>query len=184
MQQLTQKKIKQLLHYNSFTGVFTWEINRNGQPEKGKVAGYKHPRGYIGIMIDGKSYYAHRLAWLYTYGYLPEHQVDHKNGICSDNRISKLRHVTNRCNLQNQRIHINNTSGFPGVHWYKKYKKWSAQIRINSKRYHLGYYNSPLEAALARYTTEVQCPQWTCNYRSELVKAIKISWPEFQPGRV
>jgi hypothetical protein len=57
--------------------------------------------GYLRITVLGKSYYAHRLAWFYMNGEWPD-QIDHINGIKSDNRIENLRNVTVQQNNQNK----------------------------------------------------------------------------------
>jgi len=176
---LTQDRLKELLSYDPDSGKFTWKISRGGV-RAGSVADSLNSLGYIRIGVDGKTYKAHRLAWLYTYGYDPEHGIDHKNGIRNDNRISNLREVSQVCNMQNTKVSSNNTSGFPGVSWQKQRQKWVAQIMVQGKKYGLGYYEDPLDAALARYTEEIQNPNWTCNHRSELVRAIKAQWPKFR----
>jgi hypothetical protein len=177
---LTQNELKKHLHYDPDTGLFTWLVKSNSHVNIGDVAGsLSSVDGYIRIGINGKGYLAHRLACLYMEGYLPEYEVDHKFGIRHDNRWTELLHVTKSCNLQNQKIRKDNTSGFPGVSWYKWTKTWVSNIKIDKKRINLGYYNTPLDAALARFTFEVWCDKWKCNYRSELVKAIKDIWPEF-----
>ena len=172
---LTQKRLKELLHYDPETGVFTWLYGCY----RGKVAGGLDQEGYRTIRISKKEYRAHRLAFLYVEGYLPEYQVDHKNGNRDDNRWSNLRHVTQACNNQNRVVQVNNRSGFPGVHYQELGKGWVARLKVGYVRYYHGFYRSPLEAALARLTAEVQCPMWTCNHRSEIVRAIKKVWPEF-----
>lgn len=78
------------------------------------------------------------------------------------------------------KINGKNTSGFTGVSYSKYHEKWESYIKVNGKRIHLGYYTTPFEAALARFTFEVQCSRWKCDYNSELVKAIKAEWPEFK----
>jgi len=176
---LTQDRLKELLDYDPETGEFVWKISKRGI-RAGSVAGTLKPIGYICIRVDGKLYRAHRLAWLYTYGYFPENQIDHLNGIRDDNRITNLREVSQFCNMQNQKTRSDNTSGFPGVCWRKQRRKWKAQIQIQGKRYGLGYYDTALDAALARYIEEIWNPNWTCNHRSELIKAIKKTWPEFE----
>ena len=177
---ITQSRLKELLSYDPDSGIFIWKISTNNRVKSGSFAGSLRLDDYIEIMVDGKKYQAHRLAWLYTHGYDTENQIDHLNGIRNDNRISNLREVSQSCNLQNQKINSNNTSGFPGVTWVKRKQKWVAQIQIQGKVHGLGYYDTALDAALARYTEEVWNSNWTCNHRSELVKAIKKSWPEFQ----
>ena len=87
---LSQKKLKELLHYNPETGVFTWKsANKKylksqhaaavwkGQKE-GKSAGSIRKRSgkrYIDIRICGKCYLAHRLAWLYSTGKFPPEEI-------------------------------------------------------------------------------------------------------------
>jgi hypothetical protein len=100
---LTQARLKELLHYNPDTGIFTWASAPNLSIVIGTEAGTGH-EGYIRIKLDGKSYLAHRLAFLYVDGYMPERQVDHKFGNTEDNRYRELRPVTQMCNSQNCKL--------------------------------------------------------------------------------
>lgn len=174
---ITQKELKRLVSYDPLTGLFTRIVNSGGRCKAGDIAGCIS-NGYIRISISYKRILAHKLAWLYMEGYFPEHQIDHKNGIRNDNRWSNLRHVTRICNMQNMKMYDTNKSGFPGVS--KHMNKWRSGVKINKKRVFLGLYDSPLEAALARFTIEIWCPKWSCNHRSELTLAIKDAWPEFK----
>lgn len=176
---LTQAELKRQFHYNPDTGGFTRLISKKGTKAGPIIKSFTINDKYVQIGINGKKYYAHQLACLYMEGYLPEYDMDHKYGIKGDNRWSQLQHATRSCNMQNQAIHSNNKSGFPGIYWFSQGNKWRSYIKIRGKRIHLGYYEDILEAALARFTFEVQCPLWKCNYRSELVKAIISVWPEF-----
>lgn len=176
---LTQEQLKRALHYNPDTGEFTWVMPFSRKIAPGSRAGCKNSEGYIIIGVNGKRYHAHRLAWLYMEGYFPEHQIDHKKGIRDDNRWSQISHATHACNMQNTKISKNNTSGFPGVYRNDTKGRWRASISIGGKTLFCGLYENALDAALARFAVEQQCSKWTCNHRSELARAIKATWSEF-----
>ena len=139
---ITQEKLKELLSYDKDAGVFTWAVRRRGVAV-GAVAGYNRLDGYIQLMAEGKLHYAHRIAWLYVYGELPKDQIDHINGVKTDNRICNLRLATNQENQHNKSSpRTDNTSGFLGVSWSKPAKKWRADIRINGRKKNLGFFNT------------------------------------------
>jgi hypothetical protein len=96
------------------------------------------------IWIDGKRYYAHRLAWLYMTGKFPDQQIDHIDQDGTHNIWRNLREATNTQNAANSRRR-NNASGFKGVFWQRS-RRWRASIMVNSRRIHLGYFNTPEEA--------------------------------------
>lgn len=145
---LTQSRLREVLEYQPETGIF---IRISGYQKRiGKVAGRVHPkRGYREIHIDGKLYYAHRLAWLYMTGEWPKDEVDHKNHIRDDNKWSNLRDVTASVNQQNRiACQKNSKSGFLGVKKHERCKSrpWQAQIKSNGKILSLGYFSTPEEA--------------------------------------
>lgn len=142
-------RLRELLHYDAETGVFTWLVNR-GPARIGAIAGSKTGHGYIVISIDCQRYYAHRLAWLYVFEEWPEDQIDHKNGNGCDNRIANIRECTNAQNCQNLGVHRSNTSGLTGVRWDQSRSKWAAQIRKGGKIIPLGRFNTK-EAAYQAY---------------------------------
>lgn len=76
--------------------------------------------------------------------------VDHINGDTLDNRRCNLRVCTKGQNQMNMRRNSRNTSGYRGVHWNKKNKKWTAMIRVANKKHYLGLFES-VEAAAAAY---------------------------------
>jgi len=84
-----KSRCEELLSYDPYTGVFTRKITR-GSASAGSVAGHVRRDGYMQICIDGKDHLSHHLAFLVTYGYLPE-VLDHVNGLRTDNRIANLR---------------------------------------------------------------------------------------------
>ena len=154
---LTQKRLKELLHYNPITGIFIWKVSRQCVP-KGRPAGCCN-LGYVVIKIAGRSYKAHRLAWLYTYGYLPENPLDHIDRKPLNNAIANLREVSRSCNVRNTGNHKCNTSGVKGVSWREALSKWEASISIECKSIHLGRHDCLLEAACHRLAAE-QAEDW------------------------
>lgn len=149
--ELTILRLKELLYYNSETGIFTWKINRRGAVRAGQMAGNLHPDGYVNIKIDGVIYGAHRLAWLYQTGNWPIDQVDHRNGIRNANQFINLRNVPAVINMQNvRRVRTNKVSSqLIGAVWCKRSQKWMSQLQMNGSRKHLGYFDSDLAAHAA-----------------------------------
>jgi len=163
--QLTQSRLKELLHYDPETGVFKWNVSR-GRSIPGSIAGYKRENGYIRIIIDYKKYYASRLAFFYMEGYFPEYDIDHLNRIRWDNRWGNLRHVNRRCNSRNRSISSLNTSGVTGVQWYSLDKRWVSKITIKGKTLYLGMSKNFKEAVRARWDAEVKYGFPNCNTTS------------------
>lgn len=79
-----------------------------------------------------------------------DEDVDHINGDTLDNRISNLRVCTRSQNLFNSKLNNRNSSGFKGVSYNKKCKKWTAYITVNYKTVYLGLFTTPEEAYKAR----------------------------------
>lgn len=88
------------------------------------------------------------MAWIYCFGEIPDGlQIDHINGIKTDNRICNLRLVNGQSdNLQNICIKSNNKSGYTGVYFNKRDKVWLAQIGLNKKRKTIGTFATAKEA--------------------------------------
>lgn len=56
---LTQERLREVLHYDPDTGIFTFVKGRR----KGKVAGTRHDgRGFLKVSIDNERHLLHRLA--------------------------------------------------------------------------------------------------------------------------
>ena len=148
---LTVSRVRELLHYQPETGVFTWLFITSNRVKVGDVAGGFDAEGYRRISIDGHNYKAHRLAWLYVHGKWPVDQIDHIDCQKNNNRLCNLREATGSGNQQNQRAPgRGNTSGFLGVSWSVRAKKWKAQITVNGKKIYLGYFPAA-ELAHAAY---------------------------------
>lgn len=152
----TQVTFSDLLDYDPETGVFTWKA-RNVRPSHvrtdkgwnsrraGTVAGTLKDNGYLRIRVGGTHVYAHRLALFFINGRWPPEDVDHANGLRTDNRAANLREATRSQNCANARKPKNNKSGFKGV-CKAANGKWVAQIGGNSQVKFLGHFDTPEEA--------------------------------------
>jgi hypothetical protein len=149
---ITQSRLKQLLHYDPHTGVFTWKVRPSNCIRVGDVAG-RNCNGYVRIQINSVRHYAHRLAFLYMLGKVPD-EVDHINHTRDDNRWCNLRAATSSVNSKNQSMNKTNTSGITGVGWSAQCNKWHAQIKINGKSINLGRFHDLNKAKAARRQAE------------------------------
>lgn len=139
---ITREDVAALLSYDERSGVFTWR-------KSGSRAGKVQSRGYVQILIRGRAYYAHRLAWFYVHGEWPPSQIDHINCEKADNRIANLRLATRSQNQANRGVQPNNTSGFKGVTWCGPRGKWRAEIKVNRRKVCLGSFERLEDAAVA-----------------------------------
>ena len=146
---LTAERLREILHYDPETGVFTWRVKANKRINIGDTAGRINHHGYVVIGVYGNRWQAHRLAWLYTTGSVPKDQVDHINGVRSDNRISNLRDVSGGVNQQNRRSsQKHNRLGIMGV--VSQGSGYMARIRVGGILHRLGTFKTP-ELAHAAY---------------------------------
>jgi len=147
IEDLTAERLRKKLKYDLDTGHFYWRRKWASGCRTDKPAGGPDcNKGYHVIKVDGRRYYAHRLAWLYTFGSWPLHYIDHINQDRSDNRIANLRPATeseNSCN----RIGMS-ASGVKGVYWTDE--GWATMIQKDGKRTWLGKFQS-LEQARITY---------------------------------
>lgn len=79
----------------------------------------------------------------------PGEQIDHINGIKRDNHRSNLRKCTPKDNPKNCKTPVTNTTGFKGVCYRKRAKLFSAQISVQNKSIHIGYFRTAESAAIA-----------------------------------
>ena len=78
--------------------------------------------------------------------------IDHIDQNKLNNQKSNLRFVTKSGNAANSKLFKNNTSGVKGVVRFRN--KWHAQITVNGKNIHLGYYDKMEDAIEARQKGE------------------------------
>jgi hypothetical protein len=148
MSNIDSTRLKELFQYDPNTGNFTWLHNAGKRVKAGQIAGCLHKNGYIQIGIDKKVHLAHRLVWLYVYGEYPKNQIDHRNGIRSDNRVANLRDATSAENCQNL-LRARGSSGLLGAHFQKTRNRWSSSIKLNGTKTHLGYFKTAEDAHVA-----------------------------------
>jgi len=115
----------------------------------GAIAGWLGRKGYRYIRIDGKTYFAHRLAILYISNNFPVDQVDHIDTDKQNNKISNLRYANNGQNKMNSNKYKNNTSGFKGVNYHKRVCKFISRIQHGKNRISLGCFDTAEEAYAA-----------------------------------
>lgn len=150
------EELREWLRYDAETGEFFWIKTPGRRAKAGDRAGCDN-KGYIEIRVRRSRVLAHRLAWLFVYGKNPgDRQIDHINCNRADNRISNLRLANQRENMANTRKKQNTTSNLKGVSWYKRKQKWVAQIRINGKSKHIGYFQNQQEAHAAYCAAAVE----------------------------
>ena len=136
--------INKLLDYNRETGVFTWKVNR-GPVSAGAIAGQRWV-DYIRIKINGKTYQAHRLAWLIITGCDPLEQiVHHKDANKQNNKADNLALATpseNACTTLRGEPKCYQRSG-------KNRDQFQAMFTLNGKRVIVGTFKTAEEASKA-----------------------------------
>jgi hypothetical protein len=137
-------RLREVLHYDPVSGVFTWKVNTARLKLVGKRAGYVGPDGYRVIRIYTTSFAAGCLAWLFMTGKWPTEEVDHKNLIKSDDSWHNLREATKANNIHNRR--------FKGK--YKGTRKtangrWQAMVYFSGRYYYFGTHKKRIDAARA-----------------------------------
>lgn len=141
---ISQDYLKSILSYNPETWIFIWLVDKSIRSKRGSIAGSIRKSGYRVICISGNWCLAHRLAWIYTYGYWPKNNTDHINTIRSDNRISNLRECTASQNGMNRAAQSNNIVGLKGVS--RHMAKFKSRICVNGNVKYLGVFVTPEEA--------------------------------------
>ena len=127
-----------------FRNGFVWRGTISGRPwwaaEKSHTS-YAISR----VQVDCKQYELrlHRLVLCARKGDV----VDHVNGNGLDCRRLNLRFVSTHGNAHNTIAQRGSSSRFKGVSFHKQSGRWSAQIRHERRKIHLGLYATEAEAA-------------------------------------
>lgn len=147
---LTASRLREVASYTADTGVFIWVSPASNRVKRGAVAGSKKSHGYIAINIDGKLYYAHRLAWMYVFVVMPGLPIDHIDGDRHNNRIANLRLASPSENQKNAGLRTTNKSGHQGVSWVAKAGKWRVALRSSGRVVTIGLFEDVESAVSAR----------------------------------
>lgn len=163
--------IRQLVSYDAETGLFVWRerdvsMFRQGDRQANACAVWNarfagrpafncaNSNGYLSGRINGVIFGAHRVAYALHHGKWPPHDIDHINGDKTDNRASNIRAVTEAENMRNRAISKNNASGFMGVSWDGRRRKWAAYVTADGRKRTIGRFNELSDAVDARKSAE------------------------------
>lgn len=136
---ITSAELNELFRYDPESGKLYWRVDKSAAVRAGDEAGGRS-FGYQRLTIDYRRYFVHRIIWLMAHGAIrTDLQVDHINGIRHDNRLENLRLVSHQGNQQNQ-------TKAKGYYWNKLARKWNAQVKIDGKAVHLGYFDNEQDA--------------------------------------
>lgn len=153
---ITQEELKKQYYYCPTTGNF-YHQRTHRKIKEGDIAGSSHSSwgNYIRISLGkGQCKLAHRLAYLYMWGYIPQSEIDHIDHNPRNNAWNNLRIVDHPTNGKNQKKYINNSSGVTGVR-QRNNSKWRARIYHAGKHIDLGTYITFDEAVSARKQAEI-----------------------------
>jgi hypothetical protein len=135
------EQLRALLEYDPSTGILRWKVTRGGSARCGDTAGVTQATGYVVIMVSGKNYLAHRLAWAIVHGEWPTIYIDHIDGDRANNRIANFRLATRAQNGRNKPAR--------GYSFVPKHRRYRAVIQVNGKNIHLGSFMEPAKAHAA-----------------------------------
>lgn len=162
MKELPIDYLNECLTYNSETGILTWKTRpeshfsspsvarRFNNLYAGKPAGGRVANGYLMLPFKDETgkrclFYAHRIAFAMHHGRFPQAELDHINGVKTDNRATNLREAVRLQNAANTIFNVQNQRGA------KRHKdgRWSAQISYRNQNIYLGLYSTEAEAHAA-----------------------------------
>jgi hypothetical protein len=135
--------------YDAATGLF-YRVGRYPARPSGRI----NSRGYVTLKINGRTYFAHRLAWLYIYGEWPSAIIDHINRERDDNRLHNLRDVSSSQNNLNRTIDTKGrgVSGRKGITVLKRKDgtfRYQATMCRDGDVVYLGLFDDIEDAAVA-----------------------------------
>lgn len=166
----TPEELRQLLRYEPETGKLFWkerpaEMFNPGNTSRearcstwnkrysGKEAftAKNRYRYHVGALFD-RVMMAHRVAWAIHSGEWPHEEIDHIDGVRSNNAYSNLRLASRAENCRSMAQSAGAVSRYRGVSRDPKTGRWTAKICVNLHQKHLGRFDTE-EAAYAAYVS-------------------------------
>lgn len=133
------ERLHEAFDYCPDTGALTRKIPSRGLRSKaGDAVGGLTKAGYTQVVLDGRHYFAHRIIWKMQTGMEPPPVIDHRDGDNDNNRWGNLREATPTGNSCNAKRRSDNTSGFKGLSYDRKRKKWRAYIIMDRQQNDIG----------------------------------------------
>jgi hypothetical protein len=155
-------QIDVLKNFDYKNGNLYWKSVKKGIVY-GQLAGDVKKNGYRYIVLNKKRYLAHRLIFLFHYGYLPEF-IDHIDNNKTNNQIENLRQATKNQNAQNKKMSKTNKSGVKGVSWHNKANKWQSEVVVNGQWFYCGLHKTIESATKSVQLKRTQLSQEFANH--------------------
>ena len=152
--EISIERLKFLFSYKD--GNIIRNVAKPPNTKRGDVAGTLNDSGYLLVNVDGNSIRVHKIIWAIHYNEWPKLEIDHINGIRSDNRIENLRLASHSENAQNSFVRCTSRTGIKGVRLRDDTGKYHAYIQINKKIIDLGCYDKIKDAVSARKQAEIK----------------------------
>jgi hypothetical protein len=144
LNELTAERLRSLYTYDAATGHLVSKTT--GRPVGWPVKGGHLRCALMSGAKPRKSFFVHRLIWLYVHGSWPAGMLDHINGNKTDNRLENLRDASPAINSQNYRQPTSkNSTGFLGVSKAKG-GRFQTSIKVDGRVHWLGRFDDPAEA--------------------------------------
>jgi hypothetical protein len=156
-EEITLESVKELVEYDAENGKLFWKARgakwfeqngRNGPEASARIWNSQFAGKECFISLDSKGYHKghilwksvakHRMIWFIETGKWPKDQIDHINGIITDNRFCNLREVDDAENKKNMPLRKDNKTGHVGLWWDEGRGKYQVRIKVDGKTKHLG----------------------------------------------